>query len=37
MKGEIELEDSIFQLGQVKEGSFAMIENTKIYDDSLND
>ncbi len=37
MKGEVSLEDSIFQLGNTREGNFALIENTRTYEDSLTD
>jgi hypothetical protein len=37
MKGEVSLEDSVFQLGNNRNGNFALVENTRIYEDSLTD
>ena len=37
MKGEVELEDNLFQIGHTREGSFAMIENTRTYEDAMTD
>ena len=37
MKGEVSLEDSIFQLGYKRDGNFALVENTRTYEDSISD
>ena len=34
MRNEVDLEDDIFQVGQKKEGHFAGVENTRVYDDA---
>lgn len=37
MKGEVDLEDSLFQVGNSRQGNFAMVETTRNYDDAVTD